>query len=142
MKVNLNELQQTLEKAEVITLATSAHDLVTVRQVSPLAIGTQLYIRTSAASNKAKQMTENPNVAVCVSNFYFSGKAKNLGKVNLSENEEIKKAYKQRYPGAFSSGDEFIQEDEVFFAIQMGKISQWIYNNNIPVGLAEMDMNA
>ncbi len=140
MNVNLSELQKTLLETEVVSLATSAHDLVTVRQVSPLSIGLLLYVRTSLSSRKAKQMLENPNVAVCVGNFYFTGRSELSGKVTLPENEEIKKAYMQRYPESFSEGDEFIQDDEVFFLIKIQKISQWIYENNVPVGLAEMEL--
>lgn len=140
MNVNLSELQKTLLETEVVSLATSAHDLVTVRQVSPLSIGLLLYVRTSLSSRKAKQMLENPNVAVCVGNFYFTGRSEFSGKVTLPENEEIKKAYMQQYPESFSEGDEFIQDDEVFFLIKIQKISQWIYENNVPVGLAEMEL--
>lgn len=140
MNVDLNELQKTLDETEVISLATSADDLVTVRQVSPLSIGLLLYVRTSLSSRKAIQMLENPNVAVCVGNFYFTGRSELLGKVTLPENEEIKKAYRERYPESFSEDDEFIQDDEVFFLIRIRKISQWVYENNIPVGLAELKL--
>lgn len=140
MNVNLNELQKTLAEAEVISLATSADDLVTVRQVSPLSIGLLLYVRTSLSSRKAIQMLKNPNVAVSVGNFYFTGRSELLGKVTLPENEEIKKTYRERYPESFSEDDEFIQDDEVFFLIRIRKISQWIYENNIPVGLAEFEL--
>ncbi|MCB6611543.1 pyridoxamine 5'-phosphate oxidase family protein [[Clostridium] symbiosum] len=140
MNVNLNELQKTLAETEVISLATSADDLVTVRQVSPLSIGLLLYVRTSLSSRKAIQMMENPNVAVCVENFYFTGRSELLGKVTLPENEEIKNAYRKRYPESFSEDDEFIQDDEVFFLIRIRKVSQWVYENNIPVGLAELKL--
>lgn len=140
MNVNLSELQKTLAETEVISLATSANDLVTVRQVSPLSVGLHLYVRTSLSSRKAIQMLENPNVAVCVGNFYFTGRSELLGKVTLPENEAIKKAYKERYPESFSEDDEFIQDDEVFFLIRIRKISQWVYENNIPVGLAELEL--
>lgn len=140
MNVNLSELQKTLTETEVISLATSADDLVTVRQVSPLSIGLLLYVRTSLSSRKAKQMLKNPNVAVCVGNFYFTGRSELLGKVTLPENEEIKKAYRERYPESFSEEDEFIQDDEVFFLIRIREISQWVYENNIPVGLAELKL--
>lgn len=140
MNVNLSELQKTLAETEVISLATSANDLVTARQVSPLSVGLHLYVRTSLSSRKAIQMLENPNVAVCVGNFYFTGRSELLGKVTLPENEVIKKAYKERYPESFSEDDEFIQDDEVFFLIRIRKISQWVYENNIPVGLAELEL--
>lgn len=71
MEVNLKRLENILNKAEVIYLSTSKNDIVSSRPISPLNIGLQLYIKTSAESRKAKEMITNPNIAVCVENFYF-----------------------------------------------------------------------
>ena len=124
MEVNLKKLENTLHTAEVIYLSTSIQDVVSSRPISPLNIGLRLFVRTSAATRKAKEMTANPNIAVCAWNFYFTGKAKPLGSVYDVENAEIKTAYIARYPGSFEKEDEFIQSDEVFFELTIENISE------------------
>lgn len=137
MEVNFKKLERVLSTAEVIYLSTSKNDMVSSRPVSPLNIGMRLYVRTSAASRKAKEMLSNPNIAVCVGNFYFTGKAKALGSVFDDRNTEIKSAYILRYPDSFSEEDEFIKSDEVFFELLIENASEWIYEDGVPIGLAE-----
>lgn len=137
MEVNLKQLEHTLHTAEVIYLSTSIQDVVSSRPVSPLNIGLRLFVRTSAASRKAKEMTLNPNIAVCAGNFYFTGKAKPLGSVYDDENAEIKTAYIARYPNSFGKEDEFIQSDEAFFELTMENVSEWVFVDGNPAGFAE-----
>lgn len=137
MEVNLKRLENILNKAELIYLSTSKNDIVSSRPISPLNIGLQLYIRTSDESRKAKEMITNPNIAVCVENFYFTGKARSLGSVFDNRNAKIKMAYISRYPDSFSNEDEFIKSDELFFELSIENVSEWVYKNNIPVGCAE-----
>ena len=140
MKVNLKKLEDTLNTAEVIYLATSKNDIVSARPISPLNMGLQLFIRTSANTKKAKEMIANPNVAVCVGNFYFTGRAIALGSAFSESNKKIKEAYCLRYPESFSDQDEFIQSDELFFEVSIEEISEWIYEGDIPIGLAQQKL--
>lgn len=140
MKVNLKELENMLDEAEVIYLSTSNNDVVSSRPVSPLNMGLRLFVRTSAASGKAKDMTANPNIAVCAGNFYFTGKAKSLGSVFDKDNNIIKKAYISRYQDSFSNEDEFIKSDEVFFELTIEHVSEWIFESGNPVGFAEQKL--
>lgn len=140
MKVNLKELENMLDEAEVIYLSTSNNDVVSSRPVSPLNIGLRLFVRTSAASGKAEAMTANPNIAVCAGNFYFTGKAKSLGSVFDKDNDNIKKAYISRYQDSFSNEDEFIKSDEVFFELTIEHVSEWIFESGNPVGFAEQKL--
>lgn len=137
MEVNLKQLENTLHTAEVIYLSTSIQDVVSSRPVSPLNIGLRLFVRTSAATRKTKEMTANPNIAVCAGNFYFTGKAKLLGSVYDDGNTEIKAAYMLRYPDSFGKEDEFIQSDEVFFELTMENVSEWIFSDGNPTGFSK-----
>lgn len=137
MEVNFKKLEEVLSTAEVIYLSTSKDDKVSSRPVSPLNIGRHLYVRTSADTRKAKEMVYNPNIAVCVGNFYFTGRARLLGSAFDDRNVEIKSAYILRYPDSFSGEDEFIKSDEVFFELSIENVCEWLYKDNIPVGLTE-----
>lgn len=141
MEVNLKQLESTLNQAEVIYLSTSNQNVVSSRPVSPLNIGLRLFVRTSAATRKAKEMTVNPNIAVCAGNFYFTGKSKPLGSVYDDANAEIKAAYMARYPDSFGTEDEFIQSDEVFFELTMETVSEWVFVGGNPTGFAEQHVS-
>lgn len=140
MEINRKKLENILEKAEVIYLATSKKDVVSARPISPLNIGLRLFIRTSISSRKAKEMIINPNVAVCVGTFYFTGKATLLGSVFEQKNAKIKEAYQARYPDSFHKEDEFIKTDEVFFELIIEKVSEWVYEDKNPIGFAEEEL--
>ena len=140
MEVNLKKLERVLSTAEVIYLSTSKNDIVSSRPVSPLNIGLRLYVRTSGTARKAEEMLHNPNIAVCVGNFYFTGKARSLGSVSDERNAEIKASYILCYPDSFGSEDEFIKSDEVFFELSIENVSEWIYEDNNPIGLAEQKL--
>lgn len=85
MEVNFKKLERVLSTAEAIYLSTSKNDMVSSRPVSPLNIGLRLYVRTSAASRKAKDMLSNPNIAVCVGNFYLQEKQRRWGLYLMTE---------------------------------------------------------
>lgn len=140
MNVNVERLETVLTNAEVIYLSTSLNDVVSARPISPMNLGLKLYVRTSAGNRKATEMTANPHVAVCVENYYFTGMAKSLGSVFDESNAGIKAAYISRYPDSFSQEDEFIKSDEQFFEITIEHVSEWIYENGIPVGFAEQQL--
>lgn len=133
----MQRFEETLKSAETVVLATSRNDAVSARPVSIMNIGRRVFVRTSGSSRKALAMAANPNVAICVGNFYFTGKAKSLGSVFDAHNAEIRAAYTARFPGAFSDEDEFIQSDERFFEISVERLSEWVYENGVPVGFAE-----
>lgn len=136
MEIDRELLFETLAKAETVILATSAEDIVTARPVSPVLVGEVLYVRTEDDSRKALQMTANAHVAICVDHFYMEGIAENKGHTSLPENAAIKEEYIKRYPDAFSERDEYLRGNEVFFAIELTRVHQWVYENGVPIGLA------
>lgn len=140
MEVHLRALEEALSAADIIYLATSYKDAVAVRPISPLNIGRTVYIRTSSTTRKATQMQGNPNIAACVGNFYFTGKAICMGSVLDGKNESIRKAYKRRYPESFGVEDSFTQTDDVFYELTIETVSEWIYKDGEPVGFAAADL--
>lgn len=137
MEVNLQRFEETLKTAETVVLATSRNDSVSARPVSIMNIGRRIFVRTSGSSRKAQDMAVNPNVAICLGNFYFTGKVKSWRSVFDEHNAEIRAEYTARYPDAFSIDDEFIQSDEQFFEISVDRVCEWVYENGVPVGFAE-----
>lgn len=140
MQVNMDQFYSELEKAETVVLATSMDNLVTVRQISPIRDGERILIRTDGDSRKAVQMRANPRVALSMGGFDAEAEARPLGSTEDPQNAARKQLYIERYPGAFTGEDEYLSDKEVFFELKLAHVSQWIYENDVPVGFAQLDL--
>ena len=136
MKVDKQKLENILEKEEIIILSTSKDNCVQSRPISLANNGLDVYIKTSNDSRKAIQMQANSNVALCIDDYYIEGQAKFLGSPSDPKNSDVKSAYIKKYPDAFGDDDEYASDSDVFIAITMTKIHQWIFENGAPIGLA------
>lgn len=137
MDVNMKQFWQAVEEAERVTLSTSAENLVTTRTISPLAWEERVVFYTSGSSRKARQIGANPHVALSFGNYDVMGTAEILGGVEEPALLNIRQAYQKRYPGAFDPKDPTLAGDEVFIAVTVGELSQWIFEGAVPVGFAK-----
>ena len=76
-------------KDSIISLATIEYDKPYVRTVNSFYESGSFYILTYGLSNKMKQISKNPNVAMSGEWFTASGKGINLGYFGKKENEVI-----------------------------------------------------
>ena len=83
------DIARRLEKQTSLVLATSSHDRVTARTVYCVSEGLTVYIITSRAYLKYKQMQQNPAVALCFDNVQLEGLARALGHPATAENEAL-----------------------------------------------------
>ncbi len=58
---------------DIMTLSTCAENRVTSRSMSMIRIDGKFYCQTDEAYLKFKQVSENPNVAICWKNFSIEG---------------------------------------------------------------------
>jgi len=143
MKLNLEHFTDAVKDAEIIYLATSKDNVVTIRPVSPLLVGDLMtvYFYTGNDSVKYGQMRANPNVAFCVGTYgqyQVQGTVRFLGSVFSEKNKPLKEVYKTKYEFAFEVGapgeDMALNE---FIAIDIRVLKGWIFEGGNPVGLAE-----
>lgn len=89
-------------------MATTENDIPSVRFVDTYFDSGTFYVVTYAKTNKVKEITENPNVALCGRKGYsFSGKAYNIGHPLSPENKEIRdKLINAFEPWYFKHNDE------------------------------------
>lgn len=76
-------------KDNVIALATAENNVPYVRSVNAYYENGAFYIITYALSNKMKQISDNPTVAITGEWFTAHGKAVNLGFIGKPENTSI-----------------------------------------------------
>ena len=82
-------LTERFGKDNVIALATAENNVPYVRNVNAYYENGAFYIITYALSNKMKQISDNPTVAITGEWFTAHGKAVSLGFIGKSENTSI-----------------------------------------------------
>lgn len=88
-------------------LATSKDNAPSVRVVDTFYDGSLFWIVTYANSNKVREITANPHVALCNDFHIFKGKAYNAGHPLKEENQEIRgKLIKEFAPWYFAHNNE------------------------------------
>ncbi|MEA5040224.1 MAG: pyridoxamine 5'-phosphate oxidase family protein [Clostridiaceae bacterium] len=90
-------------------LATSRENIPSVRCVDMLYDDGAFFVVTYAASQKIREISDNPNVSFCRDMYRFSGKAQNIGHPLRPENaairEKLTEAFKTWYFRHNDEGD-------------------------------------
>ena len=111
-------------KNNILALATSNKNYVTVRMVSIIVYRKKIYFQTGIDLEKYKQICENENVALCFENIQMEGIAKILGKPE--NNEKIIKLYKKYFQNSHNTYSKL--DKEVLVEIIVEKIKLWEYD--------------
>jgi len=90
------EIQKKLKRTRGVILATSADNTVAARQVSAVNDGLTIMFSTSIKSNKAKQIKQNPNVAVAFDNVKIEAVAEAYG--HPSGHSAFMTVFKKKFP--------------------------------------------
>jgi len=90
-----------LDAHNYMSLATALNDLVTVRTLTYVNDGLNIYFITDQHSKKCAQITANPRVSACIDNVQIIGKAEVLGKPLDEENKEYADIYCRKLPDIF-----------------------------------------
>lgn len=92
----LKKITKLLSKTNYVVLATASKDgVVTASKMCVIADGTILYFQTDSNFEKARNIMENPNVAITTQNIYFKGQATIIG--HPSENQFFVEKMKERH---------------------------------------------
>lgn len=87
----------------VMTLSTCAENRVTSRQMSVIVSDGKFYFQTDENFLKFKQLSENPNAALCYKNFSVEGVCRCIGKPLDEKNAFFVKAFKKHFFGSYKS---------------------------------------
>ena len=78
--LQIEKLLDLFSKIKYVVLATANKDgIVTASQMCVISDGTTLYFQTNPTFEKARNIMENPNVAVTIGNVYCKGQASIIG---------------------------------------------------------------
>lgn len=87
-----------LEAHMYLSLATSLNDRVTVRTVTYVSDGLDIYFLSCNHHTKCIQINGNPKVAACIDNVQIEGKAQILGNPTSENNKKYADIYRKKLP--------------------------------------------
>lgn len=126
----LQKVFQQLGEAGVLVLATSSNDITTARSMSYVQIDGKIYFQTEATMEKALQMKQNPNVALCQNNIAIIGTAISRGKILSAANTTIMDLYKKYHRGSYDAYSHM--EKGELYEISPTFITLWTYKEGEP----------
>lgn len=112
----------------VMVLSTCAEGRVTSRSMSMVIIDGKFFCQTNKDYLKCKQISDNPNVALCFGKYSIEGKCEILGHPQAESEflDSLNKAYPDAVKRWSALGYERVLE------IKPSLIRSWIYEDNIP----------
>ena len=128
----LEKFYNIIKKEETVTLATASGSEVTMRIVSPVYYEKDILIFTNSNSKKFQQLIENPNCCISAGEFFVQATAKFCGATMLPENENLRNAYCEKFPGAFDEGMEFGGRNDDFVLFTPTRLTGWAFKDDIP----------
>ena len=135
--VDLKAFELALADTKSMVLATSQNDYVTARVMSPISEGLTIFFRIQEQSQKGRQMQGNQRVALCFDHYQIEGTARFTGGFDEPQNAWLRDLYAQKYSAQFGETDAFTTNGDVFVAIDIVSLKQWIYREGVPVELHE-----
>jgi len=129
--ISEDEIISALETETTLTLATCAENRVSIRPLSHINDGMDIYFQTGADSLKIQQIRKNHNVALCVGTYQIEGEAQVRGHPLDKDNAFFAHAYKAKHPDSFDLYSAFA--DEVVVRVTIHRVTQWRYSVGKPV---------
>ena len=123
-----DRLWNNMGECAVMVLSTCAENKVTSRSMSVVVYGGKFYCQTNKDYLKCRQITENPNAALCFGNYSIEGRCSIIGKPY--DIPEFISAMEKSYPDAVKRWSKL--PEECVLEITPILIKSWIYENNVP----------
>lgn len=127
---NLPALWKKIGTHGIMTLSTCSENRVTSRPMSVVVIEGKFYCQTDQTYLKYRQISENPNVAVCHKNFSIEGTCKCIGKPLESKNDFFINVFKKHFYGSYKAYSDL--HNEVLLEIVPTLIYSWNYKLTKP----------
>ncbi len=128
--IELQKVFNQLGEAGIIVLATSSEDIPAARSMSYVLKDGKIYFQTESDFEKALQMKQNPNVALCQSNIAIKGTAISRGRVMSEANTSVMDLYKKWHRGSYDAYSHM--EKAELYEVTPTFITLWIYKEGEP----------
>ncbi len=115
-------------EGRTMVLSTSENDVVSSRMMSVVQLNGMFFFQTDIMLRKYRQLSLNPNGALCIDNIQIEGICEEIG--HPSENEEFCSIFKKCFKGSYDAYTAL--KNERLFAFKPRFIERWVYRKGIP----------
>ncbi len=126
----VSELFDGLGESKVMYLGTCSNGRVTSRAMSFIIYDKKLYFQTDRNFIKYEQISENPNVAVCIDNIQIEGVCRDIGAPLDDANRLFAEKYMKYYKSSFEKYS--CMKDEALMEVTPTQIKLWNYEDGQP----------
>lgn len=125
---NYTTLLSDFGKGRKMVLSTAENNRVSSRMMSVVQIDGVFYFQTDLTLNKYRQISSNPNVALCIDNIQIEGTCEEIG--HPLDNDLFCNAFKECFKGSYDAYTSL--KNERLFAVKPTFVERWIYKDGIP----------
>lgn len=111
-----------------MVLATTRHNYPSARTVNVVVYLDKIYFQTDLRMEKAKEIKENPHVALCIGKYQIQGNCREIGHPLECKNEWFASTYKSLFPQAYNKYSNL--KNERVYEVSPTKIYVWKSNNS------------
>lgn len=129
-KTQVSMLFEKLGSHAVMTLSTGSDSRISSRPVSVIIYNGCFYFQTEENYLKFKQLSKNPNAALCVDNYSIEGRCAFIGTPTDEKNCFFSEAFKKHFYFAYKAYSELQGERLIKFTPTL--IYSWKYINSKP----------
>ncbi len=115
-------------KGRKMVLSTSENDRVSSRMMSVVQMNGEFWFQTDRSLKKYRQLSINPNVALCIDNIQIEGICRETG--HPLDNPDFCSVYRECFKGSFDAYSSL--KNERLFCVKPLFIERWIYKNGLP----------
>ena len=123
-------------KGRTMVLSTSENGVVSSRMMSVVQTDGVFYFQTDITFRKYRQLSANPNVALCIDNIQIEGICEELG--HPLQDDSFCERFRECFKGSYDAYTSL--ENERLFAVRPTHIERWIYRDGVPY-IETFDMN-
>lgn len=124
-------------KGRKMVLSTAENNIVSSRMMSVVLIDGVFYFQTDVTFKKYRQLSNNPNAALCIDNIQLEGICEEIGQP--LQNARFCECFRECFKGSFDAYTSL--KNERLFAFKPTYIERWIYKDGVP-HIETLDINA
>lgn len=111
-----------------MVLSTSENDKVSSRMMSVVRCGERFFFQTDIMLRKYRQLTANPNTALCTDNIQIEGICREKG--HPLDDKRFCEVFQKCFNGSYDAYTSL--ENERLFEFEAVYIERWIYRDGVP----------
>lgn len=115
-------------KGRTMVLSTAENDVVSSRMMSVVRMNGAFYFQTDITFRKYRQLSANPNVALCIDNIQIEGTCEELG--HPLKDEDFCDVFRECFRGSYDAYTSL--ENERLFVVRPAYIQRWMYKDGVP----------